>query len=129
MRRFVDREVIGRGSTVFIAVSRDDQRKMIEIEGVNPRTRSCTCRTGSRPPPPPTGADVRAELGIPAGAPVIGTVSVLRPQKALDVFIRASAQLLREDPDLRVLLAGRRAALRGELTRARPRASACRTAC
>ena len=49
---------------------------------------------------------MRSELGIPAGAPLIGTVSVLRPQKALDVFIRASAQLLREDPDLRVLLAG-----------------------
>ena len=36
LRRLVDREVIGRGSTVFIAVSRDDRRKMIEIEGVDP---------------------------------------------------------------------------------------------
>ena len=35
LRRFVDREVIGRGSTAFIAVSRDDQRKMIEIERVD----------------------------------------------------------------------------------------------
>jgi L-malate glycosyltransferase len=70
---------------------------------------------GIAPPPPPTGADVRSELGIPAGAPVIGTVSVLRPQKALDVFIRASARLLGENPDLRVLLAGD-GPLRGELT-------------
>ena len=78
LRRFVDREVIGRGSSVFIAVSRDDQRKMIEIEGVNPK-KILHVPNGIAPPPPPTGADVRAELGIPAGAPVIGTVSVLRP--------------------------------------------------
>ena len=114
LRRLVDREVIGRGSSVFIAVSRDDRRKMIEIEGVDPK-KILHVPNGIAPPPPPSGADVRAELGIPAGAPVIGTVSVLRPQKALDVFIRASAQLLGEDPDLRVLLAGD-GPLRGELT-------------
>jgi glycosyltransferase involved in cell wall biosynthesis len=105
LRRFVDREVIGRGSTVFIAVSRDDQRKMIEIEGVNPE-KILHVPNGIAAPPPPSGADVRSELGIPSGVPLIGTVSVLRPQKALDVFIRATAELLREDPDLRVLLAG-----------------------
>ncbi len=114
LRRFVDREVIGRGSTVFIAVSRDDQRKMIEIEGVDPK-KILHLPNGIAAPPPPTGADLRSELGIPAGAPVIGTISVLRPQKALDVFIRASARLLGEDPDLRVLVAGD-GPLRGELT-------------
>ena len=114
LRRLVDREVIGRGSSVFIAVSRDDRRKMIEIEGVNPN-KILHVPNGIAPPPPPTGADVRSDLGIPAGVPLVGTVSVLRPQKALDVFIRASAQLLREDPDLRVLLAGD-GPLRGELT-------------
>ena len=105
LRRFMDREVIGRGSDAFIAVSRDDRRKMIEIEGVDPR-KILHVPNGIAPPPPPSGADVRSELGIPAGAPVIGTVSVLRPQKALDVFIRASARLLADNPDLRVLLAG-----------------------
>lgn len=114
LRRFVDRELIGRGSTVFIAVSRDDRRKMIEIEGVNPN-KILHVPNGIAAPPPPSGADVRSELGIPAGAPVIGTVSVLRPQKALDVFIRASAELLRDDPGLRVLLAGD-GPLKGELT-------------
>jgi L-malate glycosyltransferase len=106
--------VIGRGSTVFVAVSRDDQRKMIEIEGVNPE-KILHMPNGIAAPPPPSGADVRSELGIPSGVPLIGTVSVLRPQKALDVFIRATAELLREDPDLRVLLAGD-GPLKGELT-------------
>jgi glycosyltransferase involved in cell wall biosynthesis len=114
LRRLVDRDVIGRGSTVFVAVSRDDQRKMIEIERVDPK-KVLHVPNGIPAPPPPSGADVRAELGIPAGAPVIGTVSVLRPQKALDLFIRASAQLLRENADLRVLLAGG-GPLQGELT-------------
>ncbi len=114
LRRFVDREVIGRGSTAFIAVSRDDQRKMVEIERVD-ADKILHVPNGIAAPPPPTGADVRAELGIPAGAPVIGTVSVLRPQKALEVFIEASAELLRQNPDLRVLLAGD-GPLRGELT-------------
>jgi glycosyltransferase involved in cell wall biosynthesis len=114
LRRFVDREVIGRGSTVFVAVSRDDRRKMIEIEGVDPE-KILHVPNGIAPPPPPSGADVRSELGIPPGVPLIGTVSVLRPQKALDVFVRASAQLLRENPDLRVLLAGD-GPLKGELT-------------
>jgi glycosyltransferase involved in cell wall biosynthesis len=114
LRRLVDREVIGRGSTVFIAVSRDDERKMIEIEGVDPK-KILHVPNGIAPPPPPSGADVRGELGIPAEAQVVGTVSVLRPQKALDVFIRAAARLLRDNPALYVLLAGD-GPLRGELT-------------
>jgi glycosyltransferase involved in cell wall biosynthesis len=105
LRRFVDREVIGRFSHVFVAVSRDDERKMIEIEGVDPG-KVLFVPNGIPTPPPPSGADVRAELGIPRDAPVIGTVSVLRPQKALDLLIRAALPLLSELPDLRVLIAG-----------------------
>jgi glycosyltransferase involved in cell wall biosynthesis len=37
---------------------------------------------------------------------VIGTVSVLRPQKALDVLLRASRILVEDFPGLRVLIAG-----------------------
>ena len=55
LRRFVDREVIGRGSSVFIAVSRDDQRKMIEIEGVDAE-KVLHVPNGIAPPPPPSGA-------------------------------------------------------------------------
>ncbi len=105
VRRLVDREVIGRGSSVFIAVSRADRRKMVEIERVAPH-KVLFVPNGIATPPPPSGADVRAELGIPSDAPVIGTVSVLRPQKALDVLIRAAVPLLSELPDLRVLIAG-----------------------
>jgi glycosyltransferase involved in cell wall biosynthesis len=117
LRRFCDREVIARGSSAFIAVSREDRRRMIEIEGIDPED-VMFMPNGIPAPPPPSGADVRAELGITADAPVIGTVSVMRPQKALDVLLRATRILVDEFPGLKVLIAGEgdmREAL-GELT-------------
>lgn len=65
----------------------------------------------------PTGVDVnrymsgaagrvRGELGIPAGAPVVGMISVLRGDKGPDVFLNACAELTARRPDLHCLLAG-----------------------
>jgi glycosyltransferase involved in cell wall biosynthesis len=54
----------------------------------------------------PRGSDVRGELGVPADAPLIGAVGVLRPQKALDVLVRAVAPLLDELPQLHVVIVG-----------------------
>ncbi len=105
LRRFLDRELIARGATRFIAVSREDQRRMTEVEGIDPR-RTLFIPNGVPPPPPPSGRDVRAELGIEPDAPVVGTVGVHRPQKALHVLVRAAAILAEEWPDLRVLMAG-----------------------
>ena len=105
VRRFLDRELIARGTDAFIAVSSDDRRKMIEIERIKPEDVTFVpngidgIREGD-------GARVREELGIAAGAPVVGAVAVLREQKALGVLIRAAAELLAEFPDLRVLIAG-----------------------
>ena len=46
--------------------------------------------------------DSRAELGIPPDAPVVGLVAMLRPQKALEVLIDATALLRSRFPDLRL---------------------------
>ena len=105
LRRFADREVIARGTSAFVAVSREDRRRMIEIEGIDPDD-VMFIPNGIPAPPPPSGADVRTELGIAPDAPVIGTVSVLRPQKALDVLLRAARVLVAEFPGLKVLIAG-----------------------
>lgn len=104
VRRFLDRELIGRGCSVFVAVSEDDRRKMIEVERV-PREKLLFVPNGIGPRSL-RGSDVRAELGIPADAPLIGTVGVLRPEKALDVLVHAVAPLLRELPELRVVVVG-----------------------
>lgn len=105
LRRFLDRELIARGTDAFIAVSSDDRRKMIEIEGISPDDVTFV-PNGIDAIPEGDGARVREELGIPAGAPVVVAVAVLREQKALDVLVRAAAGLLPEHPDLRVLIAG-----------------------
>jgi glycosyltransferase involved in cell wall biosynthesis len=105
VRKALDGFVVGRGADAFLAVSREDRRRMIELEHV-PAKRARYIPIGIEPPPPATGRDLRAELGIAPGAPVIGTVCALRPQKRLDVLVDAAARLHGEFPDLQVLIAG-----------------------
>ena len=108
LRRFLDREVVSRYADAFIAVSKEDRRKMLEVERVD-ASRVRVIPNGIPPFPTQSAdvrAEVRAELGIPEDAPVIGTVSVLRPQKALSVLIRAAALLATEFRDLHVLIVG-----------------------
>jgi glycosyltransferase involved in cell wall biosynthesis len=105
VRRFLDREVVSRAADRFIAVSREDQRRMVEVEGVDPR-RTLHIPLGIGDSSRPARHNVRSELGIPADAPVLGVVGNLRSQKAHQVLIRATAELVGRWPDLRVLLAG-----------------------
>jgi glycosyltransferase involved in cell wall biosynthesis len=105
LRRFLDRELVARWADVFVAVSDEDRRKMIEVEGVDP-AKIRVISNGI--PSPANGAvtDVRAELGIESGVPVLGVVCELRAQKALEVLFEAAALLLVEFPTLKVLVAG-----------------------
>jgi glycosyltransferase involved in cell wall biosynthesis len=104
LRRVLDREIIGRWSNAFVAVSRADRRKMIEIERI-PAERIRYIPNGIAPRPPTRGRDLRAELGVGSG-PLLGAVGTLRAQKAYDVLIRAAAELRRDHPGLHVLIAG-----------------------
>lgn len=104
-RRFLDRAVVARGAARLIAVSREDQRRMIEIERIEP-SRTMYMPIGVLPSPPADERDVRAELGIDARTPVIGSVGFLRPQKAHHVLLHATARLAREWPAVEVLLVG-----------------------
>jgi glycosyltransferase involved in cell wall biosynthesis len=47
------------------------------------------------------------ELGLPAGAPVVGAVGRLGRQKGYDVFIRAAGLIRRDRPDVHFLLVGK----------------------
>jgi glycosyltransferase involved in cell wall biosynthesis len=104
LRRFLDREVIGRWSDAFIAVSRADRRKMIEIERI-PAKRVRFLANGITPEAPTPGRDLRTELGIGSG-PLIGAVGSMRAQKAYDNLIRAAVDLRKDHPDLHVLIVG-----------------------
>lgn len=105
MRRLLDREVIARAADVIVSVSREDRRRMIEIEHIDP-DRIRLVPNGIPPIGLANGAPVRAELGIPDAAPVIGAVASLRPQKSLHLLVESAAMLTTDIPDLRVLIAG-----------------------
>lgn len=106
LRRFLDREVVARGSDALIAVSREDQRRMTSVEGIAPE-RIVFVRNGALilPRDRPAGA-VRDELGIDALAPVVGSLGFLRPEKAFEVLIEAADALRTLHPGVRVLIAG-----------------------
>ncbi|UJA19996.1 glycosyltransferase [Thermoleophilia bacterium SCSIO 60948] len=106
LRKFLDRQLIARRADAFLAVSSEDRRRMIEIEGI-PEDKVTFVPNGI-PTPGERGeaAGLRTEFGIPPGAPVVGTVCTLRRQKALDVLVGAAVKLRVEFPDLRVLIIG-----------------------
>jgi glycosyltransferase involved in cell wall biosynthesis len=105
LRRLLDRELIARRSAAFVAVSREDRRRMIEVERI-PAEAVTFVPNGIDALPEGDGAGVRRELGVDADAPLVGAVAVLRPQKGLDVLIQAVAEAARELPALRVAIAG-----------------------
>ena len=78
---------------------------MIEIERI-PAKSVVYIPNGVAELPPGDGAAVRAELGIPAGAPLIGSVGHLRTEKAFEVLIEATARIRERSPDAAVLIAG-----------------------
>jgi glycosyltransferase involved in cell wall biosynthesis len=105
MKMMLDRELIARGSDAFIAVSREDRRRMIEIERVDPET-AVFVPNGIPALPTPSGRDVRAELGVGAGDPLVISVGFLRRPKAMDVLIEAAAGIAPRFPGLKVLIVG-----------------------
>jgi glycosyltransferase involved in cell wall biosynthesis len=66
-------------------------------------------------------ADVRRRFDVPAGAPVVGTVAVLRRQKRLDLWLEAARRMLAERRETCFLVVGDgpvRGELEAEATRA-----------
>ena len=49
---------------------------------------------------------IRQELGLPADAPVVGTVANFKAHKGYPILLRAAARVRRELPDVRFLLIG-----------------------
>lgn len=105
LRRLIDRHVIARACDRFLAVSSEDRRRMIAIERI-PAELIEVVPNGIAPSPAPRGSDVRAELGVAPGAPLVGTVAILRPQKSLHLLIEAAGELRGRHPGLRVLIVG-----------------------
>jgi glycosyltransferase involved in cell wall biosynthesis len=105
-RRWLDRNLIARRADAFIAVSQEDRRRMIEVEHIPEACTRLVPNAIPALPAPDPDRDVRAELAIGPDQPVVGVVATLRPQKALDVLLRAASRLREEFPAIRVLIVG-----------------------
>ncbi len=104
LRKLLDRQVIARGSDAFVAVSSEDRRRMIEIEGIP--ADHVEMIPNAIPTLPEPSADVRAELGLADDDRVVGTICELRPQKALEVLVRSVAILASTVERFKVVIAG-----------------------
>lgn len=106
VRKLLDRALIARRADRFIAVSEKDKRSMVEIERIDPAKLLVMPNAIPTPASSDGGERVRAELGLSAGDQLVGAVCVLRPQKRLDVMLRAIAIVREEFPRVKLLLAG-----------------------
>jgi L-malate glycosyltransferase len=98
---------------LFICAS-DAIRRMVVADGV-PKRRAVTVHEGidlarvdAAPPAP-----LHEELSLPRGAPIVGNVAALVPHKGQRHLVDAAAEVVRRQPDMRVVIAGE-----GELQRA-----------
>jgi glycosyltransferase involved in cell wall biosynthesis len=106
LRVWLDGNVIGRWATSFLAVSAADAERMVRIEGVAPEKVEVMTASAYLPREVSSEGDIRNELGLGPGTPLVAVAAVLRPQKALDVLLTAHARVLERLPDAHLVIAG-----------------------
>lgn len=96
-----------RRSDAVIVASRDMRRDVL-ARGVPPaRVHPIPYGIDTRRfAPGPAPAALRSGLGIPAAAPLVGTVGRMHPWKGHGVFVEAAARVLAAAPDARFLVVG-----------------------
>ncbi|MBW3598303.1 MAG: glycosyltransferase [Planctomycetes bacterium] len=93
----------------FIAVAGPHARHLIDAEGFPPdkvRVIPNGVDVDRFRPRPDVREDVRRELGIPPGAPAVGIVAALRPEKNHELFLRAAAKTAAVHADARFVIVG-----------------------
>jgi glycosyltransferase involved in cell wall biosynthesis len=105
-RVWLDGHVIGRLATCFIAGSAADGERMVTIEGVAPGKVQVMPGTAYLPGRGSPDSEIRAELGLAPGTPLVAVAAVLRPQKALDVLLAAHARVVEHMPAAHLVIAG-----------------------
>ncbi len=105
MRRMIDRHLIARYATRFVAVSESNRTRMIELEGI-PAEKVLVLPTAYIPHRVTVPTDIRTELRLPADARIIGVAATLRVEKALEVLVSAMAEIVTRFPEAHLVIAG-----------------------
>jgi glycosyltransferase involved in cell wall biosynthesis len=100
------RRLVGGLVTAVVTGSTTDRDRLIHLEHI-PAEKVVLIPGAYIPRPGSDDGDFRADLGIAPQAPLIGTIAVLRPEKALTVLIDAFARLMRSFPEARLVICGR----------------------
>lgn len=103
-RSIVDRTLIAPLADRFVAVSDWVASGLVEVERI-PRERVVVIPAGRRLADPLPRSRAREELGLAASDLVIGTVAVMRREKALDKLVQAVA-MLRASTNVKLVLVG-----------------------
>jgi glycosyltransferase involved in cell wall biosynthesis len=104
-RVWLDRHVIGRLSTRFVAVSNAQRELMTTVEKLRAE-QIVVLPTAYIPSRDAASTDIRAELALPPETPIVGTAAILRAEKALDVLIAAQVEVIRRIPAAHLVIAG-----------------------
>jgi glycosyltransferase involved in cell wall biosynthesis len=98
-----------RWTDAFIAVAEENRRTGIAL-GLFPPERCEVIRSGIAIDAyrcrPEARAAARAALGVPPGAPLVGMIACLKPQKAPEDFVAVAARVRAALPEARFFLAG-----------------------
>jgi glycosyltransferase involved in cell wall biosynthesis len=97
--------LIGRVVDAFVAVSSADGERMVTVEHV-PAEKVIVIPNAQIPRAPADTEDLRNQLGLGADEQLVGTVAVMRPQKALSVLVEAFASLAERHPRAHLVLGG-----------------------
>jgi glycosyltransferase involved in cell wall biosynthesis len=104
-RRLLERHLVGRLADAVVVGSSVDRDNLVRAVGLPPE-KVVLIPGGHIPAATAASGDLRAELGVAADTPLIGTVAVLRPEKAIEVLIDAFADLAPDFPEARLVIAG-----------------------
>lgn len=104
LRVWLDRWVISRLATRFVAVSAANRERMIALEHV-PAEKILVLPTAYIAHSVREG-NIRAELGLSPQTPLIAVAAVLREEKALEILIDAHAKVLHTFSDAHLVIAG-----------------------
>jgi len=100
--------LLSRRTDALVLVCRSDEARARKYR-LAPEDRLVTILTGLDVPPggPPRPAPDRArELGLPPGAPVVGTVARLHLQKGISHLLEAAPRILAAFPQARIVVVG-----------------------